>query len=212
MRSDIVILSHRGWWKTPEEKNSAEALQRSLDNGFGFETDLRDLQGRIVVSHDPPRGGEMLLEQLMDICRPYPDLPLALNVKADGLQRTAGEVLKKAGLRNFFFFDMSIPDALGYLREKLPFFTRQSEYEVQPSLYEEAAGIWMDCFETEWMDRTVIANHLKAGKQVCLVSPELHKRPHLAFWERLRAMDIDAGGGLSLCTDFPVDAQAFFNK
>jgi len=52
------ILAHRGAWTVPKERNSAEALKRALKSGFGIETDLRDLDGTVVISHDPPKHAD----------------------------------------------------------------------------------------------------------------------------------------------------------
>ena len=41
----MQILSHRGWWATPAEKNSLAAFERSFGADYGTETDLRDEQG-----------------------------------------------------------------------------------------------------------------------------------------------------------------------
>ncbi|HEF1316515.1 TPA: hypothetical protein R8R34_001765, partial [Campylobacter jejuni] len=48
----MKILSHRGYWKNKQEKNSIAAFDRSFLNLYGLETDLRDVGGGIVVSHD----------------------------------------------------------------------------------------------------------------------------------------------------------------
>jgi glycerophosphoryl diester phosphodiesterase len=48
------ILAHRGYWLEPGEKNSLSAFRRAFEGGFGIETDIRDLDGELVVSHDPP--------------------------------------------------------------------------------------------------------------------------------------------------------------
>ncbi|MDB5448782.1 MAG: hypothetical protein JWQ97_4099, partial [Phenylobacterium sp.] len=53
------IISHRGYWREPSEKNSRTAFARTLEAGFGTETDVRDLVGQLVVAHDPPSGREM---------------------------------------------------------------------------------------------------------------------------------------------------------
>lgn len=38
----MIIISHRGFWKNIEEKNSIKAFERSFINSYGLETDLRD--------------------------------------------------------------------------------------------------------------------------------------------------------------------------
>ncbi|MFG6652729.1 hypothetical protein ACGYN7_08905 [Campylobacter jejuni] len=41
----MKILSHRGYWKNKQEKNSIAAFDRSFLNSYGLETDLRDVGG-----------------------------------------------------------------------------------------------------------------------------------------------------------------------
>ena len=48
------ILAHRGIWSDSKSANHPEALTRALEMGFGIETDLRDRNCELVVSHDPP--------------------------------------------------------------------------------------------------------------------------------------------------------------
>ena len=52
----MQILSHRGLWHSSMERNTKDAFVRSFDAGLGTETDLRDICGKIVVSHDMPHG------------------------------------------------------------------------------------------------------------------------------------------------------------
>lgn len=208
----MIILSHRGYWRALAEKNTARAFARSFHQGFGTETDLRDLAGRLVIAHDPPTEGALPAEVFFEIHQGIdPSLPLALNVKADGLQHWVQEFVERFGLRECLVFDMSIPDTRGYLAAGLPVFTRQSEYERQPAFYEAAAGVWMDGFEGDWMTADDVARHLDAGKGVCVVSPELHRRDHRPLWERLAAMDCVGDPRLMLCTDFPEDARRLFD-
>jgi len=207
----MKILSHRGYWKSVEEKNTEAAFARSFQLGFGTETDLRDFAGEIVLSHDPARGREMPLHKFLELHRQAnPALPLALNIKSDGLQNLLAAALEDCGLSAYFAFDMSVPDALLYARKGLRFFTRQSEYETAPSLYNEAAGVWVDMFHSDWITEDTISRHLLEAKEVCLVSPDLHKRDHRAFWEKISAWSVTGDDRVMLCTDFPEEAlQAF---
>jgi hypothetical protein len=106
---------------------------------------------------------------------------------------------------------MSVPDAMRSLSAGLRIFTRHSDVEPAPVLYAEAAGVWLDGFHSTWFGPAEIAAHLRAGKQVCLVSPELHRRDHLVFWESLKSAPISASDDVMLCTDFPEPARAFFH-
>jgi hypothetical protein len=80
----MIVISHRGYWKKPAERNRPVAFCRSFDCGFGTETDLRDRTGQLVISHDMPDGSEITLADLLDILAGR-ELPTAINVKADGL-------------------------------------------------------------------------------------------------------------------------------
>lgn len=54
MISKKNIIAHRGFWKIASEKNSLVAFERAFSNGYGVETDIRDLMGGLVVEHDLP--------------------------------------------------------------------------------------------------------------------------------------------------------------
>lgn len=209
----MKILCHRGIWRTRQEGNSPAALESSLRSGFGFETDVRDRRGQVVISHDSADDEAPLLADIFEVYRREraDDLTLALNIKADGLQDALVGLLERFSIRNYFVFDMSIPDHLRSLAAGLRTFTRQSEFEPEPLLYEQSAGVWLDCFQHEWMTAATIEGHLRAGKEVCLVSPELHGRPHEAMWEMVRAAGLDRDAGTMLCTDLPDRARSFFD-
>lgn len=206
----MIVLSHRGYWQAPEEKNTPAAFERSFRLGFGTETDLRDLAGRLVVSHDPPPADALPSEELFRIYRDAgPGLPLALNIKADGLPKLLLPLLEQFGVTNCFVFDMSVPDALGWLRAGVPTFTRHSEVEPYPPYYDRAAGVWLDAFEGDWWDADVIRGHLDAGKRVCVVSPDLHRRDPRPAWDRIAAVaEFRTEPRLMLCTDRPEEAKA----
>lgn len=210
----MLILSHRGYWKTTAEKNTPEAFVRSFALGFGTETDFRDRDGQLVIAHDLPGRDTLLAEEFFTIFgRHDRTLPVAVNVKADGLQDLLKAAFTRHGVQNYFLFDMSVPDAVFSIKQGLRVFTRHSDVEPQPAFYVQAAGVWMDAFfDDGWLTPDAISIHLQAGKQVCVVSPELHRRPHLVFWERLRAHPVSRDSHLMLCTDLPEAAAAFFQS
>lgn len=208
------ILSHRGWWVEAAEKNTTQAFERSFAAGFGTELDIRDCAGRLVVSHDPADEDAPLFEEVLALRdRVGPGLPLAINVKADGLQGLIATALEGGSGRGVdFVFDMSIPDTLGYRAAGMPYFSRQSEFEQQPPLYEDAAGVWLDCFQGEWFGERVVEDHIAAGKRVCMVSPELHGRERRNAWETWAAWGVAKSGSLALCTDHPDEARETFMR
>ncbi len=208
----MEVLSHRGFWNEPAEKNTTTAFRRSFEHGFGVETDVRDCAGKLLISHDLPRGTELEFSAFLDLyCNYGQPGVLALNIKADGLQEPVAQCLKQRGIERYFLFDMSVPDMLRTARSGLRFYTRQSEFEKEPlSLYKEAEGVWLDSFESDWIEPGVVAAHLECGKRVCLVSPELHRRPQEGFWEKFVPLSKLAGDKLLLCTDTPLKAKEYF--
>ena len=120
----MKFLSHRGYWNYDYEKNTAIAFERSFSLGFGTETDLRDLNGEVVISHDMPSVGVLTFSEMLEIyCKYDKPLPLALNIKSDGLQKKVKSKLLEYGVENYFLFDMSIPDHLVSLKHGLKCFT-----------------------------------------------------------------------------------------
>jgi len=208
----MIVLSHRGYWKVAAEKNAAVAFERSFDLGFGTETDFRDYNKSLVISHDPPDAGALPAETFFEILAARDaSLPIAVNVKSDGLQLMLKEGLERHGFSNYFLFDMAIPDAVISIKKGLRVFTRQSDVEIHPNFYNDAAGVWMDAFfDDSWLTPDAIMRHLDTGKQVCLVSPELHGRNHLPFWERLLESPVATHPNLMLCSDIPEEARTFF--
>ena len=202
----MEIITHRGHWTTPAERNTLAAFERSFAHGTGAEIDVRDLDGRLVVSHDPPRAGALAFNDVLGAhaAHGHPGV-LAINVKADGLAPALAAELDATP--RWFVFDMSVPDSLHYARVGAPFFTRQSEFELEPSLYEQASGVWIDCFDRDWVDEATVSKHRRAGKAVCLVSPELHGRPCEAVWDVWRTWGVRHDKAVSVCTDLPERAD-----
>lgn len=208
----IKFIAHRGYWIDPNEKNTDIAFSRALSHGFGIEADFRDLNGRLVVSHDIPLVGAMSVSEFSSLYRACPvTAPLALNIKSDGLQHLVNQFIQDAGFQSCFVFDMAVPDMRAYISLGVPTYTRLSEYEAIPSFLSSCHGVWLDAFESTWYDLGVIKSILAQGKGVAIVSPELHSRSHLELWQWLKMNKLHEQSLVSLCTDFPLQAQEFFN-
>jgi len=207
----LIVLSHRGYWKKTHEKNLPIAFERSFSLGFGTETDIRDYKGELVISHDIADEKCISVKEMFEIYNKYDDtLPLALNIKADGLQVKLKELLEEHKITNYFVFDMSVPDGLGYIKQSLKAFTRESEYEKIPSFYDESCGIWLDEFQGHWITKEVLEKHIKNNKQICIVSPDLHKREYKKEWQHYKKIEKELGLNMMICTDFPEIAKEFF--
>lgn len=210
------ILAHRGLWSVPGEQNTLHALSAALKLGFGIETDLRDYAREIVISHDIPRGDEVRLSDLFDAIQGYPQgLPIALNIKSDGLAPgiMKGFPLSQPAYSNTFFFDMSVPQYIQYSRQALPVAIRLSEYEPADSLTSLMARqpkqwVWLDAFDGDWWLETGIIEN--PAYTYVIVSPELHGRPHSNAWQAIKAA-MKKGADVYICTDFPVEFSRFLD-
>jgi glycerophosphoryl diester phosphodiesterase len=207
----MIIISHRGYWKKDEEKNTREAFSRSFALGFGTETDVRDYNEKLVISHDIATNHVMgfadflSLASVDSVCG---SLILALNIKADGLAEEIKKSLDQYSYLSAFVFDMSVPDMRSYFDIGIPVFTRISEIEQEPVWLEQSEGVWLDAFTSNWFDNSVIERFLKKNKRVSIVSSELHHRDHLVLWEQIKSLRNEKN--LLLCTDYPEEARNFF--
>ena len=65
-----LVIAHRGAsWELPE--NTLPAFERAIEIGADYlEFDVHaTAAGELVVTHDPPRGGEPSLDAVLDLCR-----------------------------------------------------------------------------------------------------------------------------------------------
>lgn len=210
----MKIIAHRGFWNSPEEKNSLLSFKRAFLNGYGVETDLRDYCGKLVISHNIADEKSILCDEFFDLYRQYGnDAPLALNIKADGIQCLLKNLLEKYRIQNYFVFDMSIPEQVVYKQEGIIFFTRCSDIEKECVLYKDALGIWLDTFyDDRWDILDSARAGLDGGKQVAIVSPELHGKTEEKMWNAIRKEGLDKKEGFYLCTDYPAKAMKIFGK
>jgi hypothetical protein len=209
----MMILAHRGYWTTEGEKNSIAALAAAFDGDFGVETDLRDYRGRIVISHDVATEDSPPLTALLELHKQWEHLPLALNIKSDGICSLVAAELKRFAVSSYFCFDMSVPDTLAYVRAQVQIFTRRSEFETGSLLDKCASGLWLDALQEPFVPARMLEDAIIGGHQIALVSPELHGKPHDGAWSEWRDV-LDRlhspSASVMLCTDFPKQARSFF--
>ncbi|GBR52422.1 MULTISPECIES: PI-PLC domain-containing protein [Acetobacter] len=235
----MMILAHRGMWKSLEDKNSLAAISRAFSHGYGLETDVRDHQGDVVISHDPspsdygvkmkhassPVDVEWVLRKAISHAligdqaewakKPNLKIPLAINIKSDGIGSMIIKALENIDIGKFpwFAFDMSVPEMVSYIKLNIPVFTRHSDIEKFPVLYDQAHGVWLDSFSWPvWYDNKDIKEHLAYGKYVCVVSPELHG--HSAekvesVWRSIYDSGLFRHSRLMICTDWPEKCRQF---
>jgi len=208
--TNIEIICHRGLWQKRDEQNTLASFKKAFESGFGFETDVRDSGSNIVIAHDSPNHESSLFSDVLGQLISYKLKwkPFAINIKADGLAGEIKKIIDEYKLINYFTFDMSIPEMVCYKNAGLKYFSRLSEFEKKTVLGDDAAGIWLDAFESEWYDEDYINNVLLTVRKVCIVSAELHSRDHTSQWALIKGLNNQ--NKLMLCTDKPNEAKEYF--
>ena len=205
------IIAHRGFWRNPSEKNTPQAFRMAFENGFGVETDFRDSLGGLVISHDVPQGPDNSISTFLELYAKYPvNSPIAINIKSDGLQELIVDFIQKANFKNYFVFDMAVPDMRDYFLREISVYSRVSDQE-SPAFLGSVDGIWFDAFQNELLDANLVNRYLDMGKKMTFVSSELHGRDYLGLWKFIRDEDLHQRQGVSICTDLPEDARKYFS-
>ena len=207
----MKIIAHRGLWRKADGKNTLEAFNQAFLNGYGIETDIRDFAGRLVISHNMATAQCPTLKELFHVYTSEKhNTMLALNVKSDGIQDALLELIEEYGIKNYFVFDMSVPEMVVYKRMQIPFFTRHSDIENECVLYDDAQGVWLDSFyEENWLTDLMVQKHIEDGKRICVISPEIHGFEPCSMWKMLKEKNDTEN--IMLCTDKPNEAEAYFN-
>lgn len=206
------IIAHRGCWKKPKEKNTLLAFERAFKHGYGIETDIRDYKGELVISHDVADESCIKLAEFLELYQSTGcESVLALNIKADGICNLLYRVLMEYEIGRYFAFDMSVPEMVLYRKAGCKYYARQSDIEQDPILYQDAEGVWLDAFYAyDWMKSDVIKRHVSQGKDVVIVSPELHGMDSEFLWNDLKENGFSSNERLFLCTDRPEAAEKYF--
>ena len=207
----MKIIAHRGLWKKQKNGNTMDGFLAAFNKGYGIETDIRDYDGKIVVSHNIASQDNFLFEDVLKLYKKIGcNASLAINIKADGLQRLLKKLIQQYDIQNYFVFDMSIPEQVVYHKEQFNVFTRMSDFESVPVLIDKAQGIWMDEWESSWINPEIIKKYTEKGKLISIISPEIHGRDYSPLWNNLK--QFKKMDEVMLCTDIPEIAEEYFNE
>ena len=193
------IFAHRGAWlenkKTP---NSFESLSIALADGFAVETDVRDRDAALIVSHDPPRKNDTDITEFQKLVSKKNTL--AINIKSDGLAPKLVVLQEQIRESNSFVFDCSFPEIYKYRQLGIPHALRISEYESE--LPWNPDYIWLDSFESDWWIHDKNIRNLVTRIPTIIVSPELHGRDKSQVWDIFLELR-ESVEHVGICTDYP---------
>lgn len=193
---NLWIIAHRGQWSNKAEQNSIVSIEKAFASGFAVETDVRERNGKLIISHDSPNQKIDLPELLIK-----PGDRFALNIKEDGLFDFFENQRELIRSTSSFLFDGSIPQMHFINKLGLPHALRLSEFETD--IPWECEYLWIDGFETDWwMNESKIYSLIE--KYNCIfVSPELHKRDYAEAFDWFAETRVNKKLNISVCTDFP---------
>jgi hypothetical protein len=180
----MLIINHR--------INTIEGL-KATPRRYGVEVDLRADGDRVVMHHDPFKGGEDFEAWLEH----YHHAFIILNTKTTGIEDRVVAMCEARGIHDYFLLDVEFP----YIYKKLvmkkspvtsKIAIRYSEAEpIENTLQFRGLADWV------WIDvNTRLPLDAKAieqlrGFKTCLVSPECWGRPQdvQPFMDQMRALN-----------------------
>lgn len=220
------ILAHRANLHGPDHatENSLDACAAALAQGFGLEIDVRrDPSNRFYISHDPARWTQAnALETYASVFAAARQQRIAVNAKELGYLRELAELIETRvfGPRALLFdFELLEPATPGASQRAIraiasgtavPLASRLSDRgePVAQCLGIPGEVAWADEFDRFWLTRAEVEALRVAGREVVVISPELHGFDHAA--RRRRWADFKTWGVDCICTDFPIEAREFF--
>lgn len=198
----MQIYAHRGFWNGEFTlQNSKLAIKKAFELGLGVEIDLWKVLDEIYITHDGD-SREFAFYEFMDIWSTFSDMPVAFNIKTDGIANKISDEFKDFGSSNFFF-DMSFPESIKFIEADLPIAVRVSELEPLSLKKKNNQLYWMDSFYSEWWLQNFndVSNIFEKS---IIVSPELHGRAHMQAWNF-----IQDNRPYGICTDYPLEFLDF---
>lgn len=204
MDAHPLIYAHRGMWQSPDQQNTRQSIEAARISGFGVETDFRSKNKSLVISHDPFDDLNILAANEID----FSDIPVALNIKEDGLSTQYQAFLQRYPSQHSFLFDGSIPEMLKIKDNELPHALRLSEYETELPWHSQF--LWIDGFNSDWWIKSSQILNLVEKHFVVFVSPELHGREFEGAWDFFYLLHSKAIAHFGICTDYPEKLRLIF--
>ena len=152
-----------------------------VESDYGVEIDLRSKNSEIILSHDPFSEESV---HFSDWLKFYHHKTLVLNIKEEGLENKALEIMSLFEVKEFFFLDQSFPFMMktlmnGESRVAIRFSDQESFdtiFNISNLEFVNPEWVWIDSFSGNWSHLTYLAKIRSLGFKVCLASPELHGR------------------------------------
>jgi hypothetical protein len=164
----VIYIAHR--------INTVAALQ-TVPVHVGVELDLRDLGEDLILQHDPFKDGE----RFEDYLKTYRHGCMILNIKSERIEYRVLELIRKYGIKEYFFLDSSFPMlrelAMAGEHNMAVRFSELEGLDTVTAVKGLVRWVWVDCFSKLSIDKNTYRRLKDMGFRFCLVSPELQGRP-----------------------------------
>lgn len=164
---------------------------------------MRTFDSELILNHDPLKPGVKFYDWL----KHYKHSFLIINVKEDGLETHALDLMNEFGIDKFFFLDQPVP-SLFKAAKIFPDVccARISDLEsIESAIKMNVSWVWLDSLSGNWdylLD--AIEKLSRIGIKMCLVSPELHRLSFEQELSKLRSMLNEAPMKIdAVCTKYP---------
>ncbi len=161
--------------KIQHRVNSLKKL-KNLNKNFGTEIDIRTLNNKLILNHEPFKKAVLLSTYLKKFNHKF----LILNVKEEGIESLILNYIRKYKIKNYFLLDVTVPKIFQFIKskKKLNLCLRISKFEKLSNLnffHKKISWVWIDTFDNEIPLNIRDLKYLSKRFKLCLVSPELIK-------------------------------------
>lgn len=116
---EFTVTAHTGPEGTPY--NSIEGMQKGIASGANIiEFDLNDHNGTPVLSHNKPKGDEVLFSDALDILVANPTIRANIDVKTTTPLKAAYQLIEAKNLKNRVFFTGVKESYVSAVKENCP--------------------------------------------------------------------------------------------
>ena len=149
---------------------------KKIDNNFGCEIDIRANNSKLILNHDPYKGGDNFQNYLEN----YNHGTLVLNIKESGIENDVLKLVRKYKIKSYFLLDVENPFIFYAKKNNIcDLALRFSEYEPIENIIffkNKFNWVWIDTPSKFPIDNKKIYKHLSNFK-LCLVCPERWSQP-----------------------------------
>ncbi|HLC79739.1 MAG TPA: hypothetical protein VJG83_04955 [archaeon] len=149
----------------------------TIPHELGVEIDIRNDGKKLILHHDPFENGDLF----EDYCANYKHKFMLLNVKTEGIENEVLDIVKRHGIRDYFFLDITFPAILKLLAKgEKNIAVRFSEFETLENslaLKGKVNWVWVDTFTKLPLTKNAYKKIRRAGFKIFLVSPERWGQP-----------------------------------